>query len=64
MNLKPIQQILETDVDRKEFLMYLGASLLVVVGLSGFAKSFMPEQKSANTKLNNKGNYNSSTYNG
>lgn len=42
MNLKPIQQLLETEMDRKEFLTYVGASVLAVIGISGILKSLAP----------------------
>ncbi len=64
MNIKPIQQLLETEMDRKEFLMYLGASVLAVIGVSTIIRSFVPEQNQGVSQSKSKGSYNSSSYNG
>lgn len=39
MNLQSLQQLLDAEMDRKEFLMYLGASVLAVAGVSGLIRS-------------------------
>ena len=62
MNLKPIQQLLEAEMDRKEFLAYLGAALLAITGISGLAKSLAPTKPQA--KSNKKTGYGNSPYGG
>lgn len=66
MNIKPIQQLLETEMDRKEFLMYVGASVLAVVGISGLAKSLAPPTKQGKSQSSDKigYGYGNSTYGG
>lgn len=64
MNLKPVQQLLETEMDRKEFLAYLGASLLAVVGISGLAKTLLPPAKQGKADANSQVGYGNSTYGG
>ncbi len=65
MNLKPVQQLLETEMDRKEFLAYLGASILAVVGISGLAKTLLPTaNKQSSAQSNKKVGYGNSTYGG
>lgn len=64
MNLEPIQRLLETKMDRKEFLLYVGASLLAVAGISGLLKSFVPEEKQGSTRTDSKVGYGNSTYGG
>lgn len=62
MNLQSLQQLLETEMDRKEFLLYISASLLAVVGISGLAKSLLPPTKQQ--KSDNQVGYGASTYGG
>lgn len=62
MNLKSVQQLLETEMDRKEFLTYLGASLLAVVGISGLLKALAPPTKQNNSQSNSRTGYGSSPY--
>lgn len=64
MNLEPIQKLLETEMDRKEFLLYLGASLLAVAGVSGLLRSLAPSEKQGTTHTNSKVGYGNSTYGG
>lgn len=45
MGLKPVQELFETEMDRKEFLLYVSASILAVVGISGLIKSLAPTKK-------------------
>jgi len=39
MTIKPLNQLLEKEVDRKEFLVYAGVLLLTVTGVSGVLKN-------------------------
>lgn len=64
MNLPAIQQLLEADMDRKEFLVYLGASVLAVVGVTGLLRSIsVPLEKQSKASQNRAG-YGSSPYGG
>jgi hypothetical protein len=64
MNLKPVQRLLETEMDRKEFLAYLGGLILAVVGISGLIKSITLPQEHSSSKPSTKGGYGSSAYGG
>lgn len=64
MNLPSIQQLLEADMDRKEFLMYLGASVLAVVGVSGLLRSISAPLEKPAKASQNKAGYGSSPYGG
>lgn len=37
-----LQDLVATDMDRREFLVYLGAVILVVTGLASLAKTVVP----------------------
>ncbi len=63
VNLKPLQQLLETEMDRKEFLAYIGAALLAVIGISGMLKSLAPPTTHHSAK-NAQAGYGSSVYGG
>ena len=39
MTVPPLNQLLEKEVDRKEFLLYAGLILLAVTGISGVLKN-------------------------
>jgi len=39
MTVTPLNELLETEVDRKEFLIYAGLILLAVTGISGALKN-------------------------
>jgi len=39
MTIQPLNQLLEKEVDRKEFLLYLGFILLALTGVSGVLKN-------------------------
>ena len=45
MDLKPIQELFETEMDRREFLLYVSTSVLAVIGISGLIKSLAPTKK-------------------
>lgn len=45
MDLKPVQELFETEMDRKEFLLYVSASILAVVGISNLIKALTPTKK-------------------
>lgn len=64
MDLKPVQQLLETEMDRKEFLSYLGASLLAVIGISGLIKSIASSLEPTTSKSTTKAGYGGDTYGG
>lgn len=57
------EYLLETEVDRREFLAYCGATLLGVLGISGLVK-ILTQSPSSKTKNNIPGGYGSSTYGG
>ena len=42
MAYRSFHEIIDTDIDRKEFLQYLGVLLLLVTGISGIAQSLAP----------------------
>lgn len=48
MKFQPIQELLETEMDRKEFMAYVGATALAVFGVSGLLKAIT--QNSPTTK--------------
>lgn len=56
------ENLLETEVDRREFLVYAGATLLGVLGISGLLKSLT--QSPSSRKNATAGGYGSSTYGG
>ena len=39
MTIKPLNQLLETEMDRKEFLLYAGLIILTITGISGVLKN-------------------------
>ena len=39
MTVQPLNQLLEKEVDRKEFLLYAGLILLTITGVSGVLKN-------------------------
>ena len=39
MAIKPLNQLLETEMDRKEFLLYAGLILLTITGITGIFKN-------------------------
>lgn len=57
------ENILETEIDRREFLAYCGATLLGVFGISSVIKA-LTQAPSSKTKNNIPGGYGSSTYGG
>lgn len=56
------ENLLETEVDHREFPAYAGAALLGVLGISGLIKSLT--QSTPNQKQSASGGYGSSTYGG
>jgi len=62
MDLRPLQKLLETEMDRKEFLAYVGALILAVVGIAGIIESLSSPSRQNSTQPNNKVGYGSSTY--
>lgn len=66
MDLKPIQQLLETEMDRKEFLIYVGAIILAATGIAGLTKSLISPAKKGNpsTHTSEGYGYGNSTYGG
>lgn len=57
------ENLLETEVDRREFLAYCGAALLGVLGVSGLIRT-LTQSSSSITKERTAGGYGSSTYGG
>jgi hypothetical protein len=46
MSFESLQQLLDTEMDRKEFLLYIGAVLLSITGIAGLAKHLgLPESR-------------------
>lgn len=39
MTVKPLTQLLETEMDRKEFILYMGLILLTLTGITGALKN-------------------------
>jgi hypothetical protein len=58
-----LESLLETEVDRREFLAYVGATLLGVLGVSGLLKT-LAQSPSSKTNRQSPGGYGSSTYGG
>lgn len=56
------ENLLETDVDRREFLAYCGATLLGVLGVSGLLKALSQTNPNKNRSVSD--GYGSSTYGG
>lgn len=61
---KQIQNILQQDMDRKEFLSLVGASLIGVIGISKILKSLesFNNDSSSSSKANAKAGYGASAY--
>jgi len=59
---KQITKILDREIDRKEFFMYLGAAIMSIVGISSILKAFGEKQEESS----NRGGlgYNSGIYGG
>jgi hypothetical protein len=63
MKYEPIQQLLETEMDRKEFLAYMGATALAVTGVSGLLKVLtQPMQRSGAKQPERTSGYGHSAY--
>jgi hypothetical protein len=60
LDTKPIKQLLEKDMNRKEFLLHLGAGALTIVGISGLLKTL----NGFSTKPKVSSGYGSSPYGG
>ena len=57
------ENLLETEVDRREFLAYCGATFLGVLGVSGLIKALTQSNPSTSRRTTS-GGYGSSTYGG
>ncbi|MGC4105855.1 MAG: hypothetical protein QM753_05775 [Thermomicrobiales bacterium] len=62
MDIKRIQEIFGAEMDRKEFLLYLGALILAVTGVSGMAKTLLSAEKHPGQKPEKPLGYGSSPY--
>lgn len=63
MNIQPLQKVLEAEVDRKEFLLYLGASILAVTGFAGITKTLLEKNQFKQPKGRERaGGYGNSPY--
>ena len=61
MKLKPLQQLLEIEMDRKEFLLHMGGAILAIFGVSSFVRALtLPREQ--NTASSNRTGYGNSTY--
>ena len=38
INIKPLHELFQKEVDRREFLTHIGGALIAVIGISGFIK--------------------------
>lgn len=63
MDIKPLQKVLDAEVDRKEFLMYVGASVLAVTGVAGIVRALVGENQTKQPKgIERAGGYGNSPY--
>jgi hypothetical protein len=61
---KHVQAIFEKPMNRKEFLGYIGAAILAVVGVSGVIKSLLNHSNSSSSGHSVSGGYGSTAYGG
>ena len=61
MDLKPVQDLFETEMDRKEFLLYVSTSVLALIGIANLIKSLTPAKKQ-DEPTTKKAGYGSSPY--
>jgi hypothetical protein len=67
LNIKPLQDLLSKDMDRKEFLIHVGGVMLAVVGITGLIKKLSdPFGKTRPSTANTSSGvgYGASTYGG
>lgn len=65
LNIKPLQDLLSKDMDRREFLIHVGGVMLAVVGISGLIKKLSdPFGKGHTAKKGSGVGYGSSAYGG
>lgn len=62
MKTEPLQELLNSEMDRKEFLAYMGATLLAVFGISGLMKALMRPTQSSATGSGKANGYGGSSY--
>ncbi len=63
MKLTPLEKLLEKEVERKEFLVYIGLFLLALTGIPGFFKS-ISETTRTNTNSSNPKSFGFGSYGG
>lgn len=61
---KHVQAIFEKPMNRKEFLGYIGAAILAVVGVSGMLKALLHHDNRGNSHGTVSGGYGSTAYGG
>lgn len=61
MNIQPLHELLRTEVDRKEFLAYCGATILGVLGVTGLVKTLTQHAPASKSQSSS---YGSSPYGG
>jgi predicted tellurium resistance membrane protein TerC len=66
MILPSLQQLFDTEMDRQEFLTYLGAAILAVIGVNGILQAILqPLQRSHNSSTRSQADsYGGSSYGG
>lgn len=57
MGKKDLTKLLDKEVDRKQFLQYMGAGLLSIVGIGGFVKSILDLDSKPQGSLYGKAKY-------
>ena len=62
MEIQPLEEIIDREMDRKEFLLYVGALLLVITGVSGMVKTLMPTARDTGAMSHQQAGYGNRPY--
>lgn len=63
-DVKPLHELLSTNMNRREFLVHVGGVLLAVVGVSGLVRKITDPFSSSKKSQAKLGSYGGSTYGG
>jgi hypothetical protein len=64
LNIKPLQDLMTKDMNRKEFLAHVGGAMLAVIGITGIVKKLADPYGKTTSNVAATGGYGSSAYGG